>query len=87
MGGPHVRPGEVARVAARSNNRPRSGSTQREALCKILHGESTAPRQRISSANSTMSTVLDTLYAPIELSIDVDQRVASVTIEGLVSPT
>jgi hypothetical protein len=34
-----------------------------------------------------MSTVLDTLYAPIELSIDVDQRVASVTIEGLVSPT
>jgi hypothetical protein len=31
-----------------------------------------------------MSTVLDTLYAPIELSIDVDQRVASLTIEGLV---
>jgi hypothetical protein len=31
-----------------------------------------------------MSTVLDTLYAPIELSIDVDQRMASLTIEGLV---
>jgi hypothetical protein len=31
-----------------------------------------------------MSTVLDTLYAPIELSIDVDQRMASITIEGLV---
>jgi len=30
-----------------------------------------------------MSTVLDTLYAPIELSIDVDQRMASLKIEGL----
>jgi len=30
------------------------------------------------------STVLDTLYAPIDLSIDVDQRTASLTIEGLV---
>jgi hypothetical protein len=30
------------------------------------------------------STVLETLYAPIELSIDVEQRVASLTIEGLV---
>jgi hypothetical protein len=28
--------------------------------------------------------VLDTLYAPIELSIDVDQRTASLAIEGLV---
>jgi hypothetical protein len=34
--------------------------------------------------NSMMSTVLDTLYAPIELSIDVDQRMASLTIEELV---
>jgi hypothetical protein len=31
-----------------------------------------------------MSTVLDTLYAPIELSIDVDQRMASLKIEELV---
>ena len=31
-----------------------------------------------------MSTVLDTLYAPIELSIDVDARMASLTIEGLI---
>jgi hypothetical protein len=28
--------------------------------------------------------VLDTLYAPIELSIDVDQRMASLKIDGLV---
>jgi hypothetical protein len=31
-----------------------------------------------------MSTVLETLYAPIELSIDVDQRTASMKIDGLV---
>jgi hypothetical protein len=63
----------------------RADPTQREALRKILHGESTTPgATHFFVYNSTMSTVLDTLYAPIELSIDVDQRMASVTIEGLV---
>jgi hypothetical protein len=59
--------------------------TQREALRKILHGESTAPgATHFFLYNSMMSTVLDTLYAPIELSIDVGQRMASLTIEGVV---
>ena len=63
----------------------RADPAQREALRKILHGESTAPgATHYFVYNSTMSTVLDTLYAPIELSIDVDQRTASMTIEGLV---
>jgi hypothetical protein len=63
----------------------RADPTQREALRKILHGESTAPgATHFFVYNSTMSTVLDTLYAPIELSIDVDQRMASLTIKGLV---
>ncbi|MEU6584668.1 DUF1326 domain-containing protein [Nocardia sp. NPDC046763] len=63
----------------------RADSTQREALRKIVHGESTAPgATHFFVYNSMMSTVLDTLYAPIELSIDVDQRLASLTIEGLV---
>jgi len=63
----------------------RADPTQREALRKILHGESTTPgATHFFVYNSTMSTVLDTLYAPIELSIDVDQRMASLTIEGLV---
>ena len=63
----------------------RADPTQREALRKILHGESTTPgATHFFTYNSTMSTVLDTLYAPIELSIDVDQRMASLTIEGLV---
>jgi hypothetical protein len=34
--------------------------------------------------NAMMSTVLATLYAPIDLSIDVDARMASLTIDGLV---
>ena len=63
----------------------RADPTQREALRKILHGESTTPgATHFFMYNSTMSTVLDTLYVPIELSIDVDQRMASLTIEGLV---
>jgi hypothetical protein len=63
----------------------RADPTQREALRKILHGESTAPgATHFFVYNSMMSTVLDTLYAPIELSIDVDQRMASLTIDGLV---
>ncbi|MDT5211607.1 MAG: hypothetical protein QOF67_4022 [Mycobacterium sp.] len=58
---------------------------QRQALRKILHGESTAPgATHYFVYNSTMSTVLDTLYAPIELSIDVDARMASLMIEGLI---
>jgi hypothetical protein len=63
----------------------RADPIQREALRKILHGESTAPGATVFFVyNSTMSTVLETLYAPIELSIDVEQRTASMTIEGLV---
>jgi hypothetical protein len=63
----------------------RANPAQRAALRKILHGESTTPgTTHFYVYNSTMSTVLDTLYAPIELSIDVEQRMASITIEGLV---
>ncbi|GAF45447.1 hypothetical protein RW1_022_00230 [Rhodococcus wratislaviensis NBRC 100605] len=63
----------------------RADPAQREGLRKIIHGESTAPgATHFFVYNSTMSTVLDTLYAPIDLSIDVDQRMASLNIEGLV---
>ena len=63
----------------------RADAAQREGLRKILHGESTAPgATHFFVYNSTMSTVLDTLFAPIELSIDVDARMASLKIQGLV---
>ena len=63
----------------------RADIAQREALRKILHGESTTPgATHFFVYNAMMSTVLDTLYAPIELSIDVDARTARLTIDGLV---
>ncbi len=61
---------------------------QREALRKILHGEDTAPgTTHFSVFNSTMSNVLETLYAPIELAIDVEARQAHVEIPGMVEST
>ena len=60
-------------------------SDQREALDKILHGDSTAPgATHFFVYNSTMSKVLDTLYAPIELSIDVEARRARLSIPGII---
>jgi hypothetical protein len=59
---------------------------QREALRKILHGESTAPgATHFFVYSSTMSEVLDTLYAPIDMSVDVDGRTANVRIGDLVT--
>ncbi len=60
-------------------------AAQREALSKILHGDSTAPgATHFFVYNSTVSTVLDDVYAPIELAIDVDARSARVKIGDLV---
>ncbi|MCZ6674242.1 MAG: DUF1326 domain-containing protein, partial [Verrucomicrobia bacterium] len=48
---------------------------QREAINKIAKGESTAPgATHFWVFASTMSEVLDTIYAPIELSIDIEAR-------------
>src|SRR5437868_2193170 len=59
----------------------RADPAQREALRRILHGESTTSGMtHFFVYNSTMSSVLETLYAPIELSIDVDVRMASMEI-------
>ena len=63
----------------------RADPAQREALRRILHGESTTSGMtHFFVYNSTMSSVLETLYAPIELSIDVDGRMATVKIGDLV---
>ena len=76
-------PGEIAQ--GNGTEQPiideRADPAQREALRKILLGESTTPgATHFFVYNSTMSTVLDTLYASINLSIDVDGRTASVKI-------
>ncbi|MEE8474718.1 MAG: DUF1326 domain-containing protein [Myxococcota bacterium] len=62
-----------------------AAADQRAALDKILHGNSTAPgATHFFVYNSTMSKVLDTLYAPIELSIDVEARRARLSIPGII---
>ncbi len=80
-------PGEIAAGDGRQQAiiDERADASQREALRKILHGESTAPgATHFFVYNSTMSEVLETLYAPIELEIDVEERRARVSIPGLV---
>ena len=63
----------------------RANDAQREALRKILHGESTTPGATVFFVyNSTMSTVLKTIYAPTDLHIDVEARRTSLEVPGLV---
>ena len=80
-------PGEISEGNGREQAiiDERADPGQREALRKILHGEATTPgATHFFVYNSTMAEVLDTLYAPIELDIDVDARMANVNIAGLV---
>jgi hypothetical protein len=66
----------------------RGDVSQREAFAKILHGESTAPgATHFFVFNSTMSNVLKPLFVPIDLSIDVEARQATVNVPGLVEST
>ena len=63
----------------------RADPAQREALRRIVHGESTAPGSTAFYVyNSTMSEVLDPVYAPIEIDIQLAARRASIRVPGLV---
>ncbi len=63
----------------------RADTAQRDALAKILHGESTAPgATHFFVFNSTMSNVLEPLFVPIQLSIDVEAREATLNVPDLV---
>jgi hypothetical protein len=80
-------PGEIAEGNGRMRTiiDERGSPAQREALRKILHGESTKPgATHFFVFRSTMSEVLDPLYAPIELSIDVPARRATLRVPGVV---
>jgi hypothetical protein len=80
-------PGEIAEGNGRQQViiDARASSEQREALRKILHGESTAPgATHFFVFNSTMSEVLDPLYLPIELEVDVAARRARLRVAGVV---
>jgi hypothetical protein len=80
-------PGEIAAGNGRQQAIISDATTaeQREAVRKILHGESTAPgATHFFVYNSTMSEVLETLYAPVHFSIDVEERTARVEVPRLV---
>src|SRR5262245_19623357 len=63
----------------------RADTAQREALRRILHGEDTEPgATHFYVYHSTMSRVLEALYAPIEFECDVAARRARVVVPGLV---
>lgn len=79
-------PGEIADGNGREQIiiDERADDAQREALRKILHGESTAPgATHFYVFNSTMSEVLEPLYSPIQLAIDVENRKAQLDLPGL----
>ena len=83
-------PGEIAEGNGRQQAiiDDSADPAQREALRKILHGESTAPgATHFFVFNSTMSKVLETLYAPIDLEIDIAARKASLSVSGVVQST
>ncbi len=58
---------------------------QREAILKIMTGQDTAPMATMFSVfASTMTTVHEPVFAPIELEIDVENRTAKVNVPGLI---
>lgn len=63
----------------------RADDTQREALCKIMHGEETEPGSTMWSVfASTVTKIHDPVYSEIKLEIDVDARRAAFSVPGLI---
>lgn len=80
-------PGEIAEGNGREQAviDQRATPKQRDALGKILYGESTAPgATHFFVFNSTMSEVLDPIYAPIDLKVDLVGRRAELNIPAVV---
>ncbi len=83
-------PGEIAEGNGRQQViiHERADDAQREALRRIIHGEDTTPgATHFNVFNSTMAEVLETLYAPIELEVDVEARTAHLSVPGVVEST
>ena len=80
-------PGEIAEGNGRQQAilDRRANPAQREALRKILHGESTRPgATHFFVFNSTMSQVLPPIDAAIELEIDLAKRRARLRVPGVI---
>lgn len=83
-------PGEIAEGNGRQQViiDERASDAQRDALRRILHGEDTTPgATHFFVYNSTMSEVLDPIYAPIEVEIDVDARKGRLSVPGVAEST
>ena len=83
-------PGEIADGNGKQQAiiEERANPEQREALRKILHGESTTPGgTHFFVYNSTMSEVLETLYEPIKVEIDVGARRGRIEVPELLEST
>lgn len=79
-------PGEIADGNGREQFiiDERADDAQRRALERILRGEATAPgATHFYVFNSTMSEVLDPIFAPIAIAIDIDARNANIEIPGI----
>ena len=80
-------PGEIAQGNGRGQIiiDERADEAQREKLGKVLRGESTRPgATHFSVFASTMSEMLKPIFAPMEVTIDVDAREATVKVPGIV---
>jgi hypothetical protein len=63
----------------------RATPEQGEALTKILYGQSTAPfGTHFFGYNAMADTVLDPIYRPIDMSINIEGRLAHTKIDGIV---
>lgn len=62
-----------------------ANEAQRQALGKILRGESTAPgATHFYIFNSTLSKIHETLYLPIDMQIDLEALHGSTKVDGLI---
>lgn len=63
----------------------RASEAQRNALLTILSGEETEPFATVWNVfASTMETVHEPVFAPIDIGVDVEGRIGHVEVEGLV---
>lgn len=79
-------PGEIAEGNGRQQIiiDERGSPKQREALRKILHGESTEPGATVYNVFASMtSKMLETLFLPIDYAINIAERTAHIRVPGL----
>jgi len=80
-------PGEIAEGNGRQQMiiDERGSPEQREALRKILQGESTEPGATVYSIFASMtSEMLETLFLPIDYAINIAERTAHIRVPGLI---